>query len=984
MTKLYSAAFLAAAALAVVPVQAQTPVAGAITRTVDLTTGKPTTKGNSATYFAFWTSSATAPGLVLSTEATYGNGYSPANNMAKGSDNKTIQLYPGAKGCNYVISTVPGYHITAYTATFKFGNGNTGTNTLAFGDKTYSVTAADQTVTVSDVNSPYTSFKLTGDNKPVALTSLTVNLVPTADSLTTGDRNLFVTGYMGWNGKTMAPYRIPALSMTHKGHLLAMSDYRPGGADIGYGTCDIVARISEDNGKTWGKEFAVAKGNGVAGSESYGFGDAALVADATSDSILLVCAAGNVAYPSSTRANPIRIKRLRSNDGGKTWSTPTDITETIYSLLDNSKQGTAKGIFFTSGKIFQSKVIKVGKHYRIYAALCTNPGGNYVVYSDDFGENWAVLGGKDVSAVPGGNEAKCDELFDGTVIISSRVPSSRYFNFFTYTDAAKAQGSWGTVARAAAGASGIAPADGSNGCNGDLLIVPAQRKSDQKDVYVALQTVPFGPARSHVGVYYKELSSPADFSTPAVFASSWDGKVQLTDKESAYSVLSVQPDGKIGLLYEEQTFGIDYTNLYRPYTLEQLTEDKYAYKAAGIDTTAFVKGYARETAVSAIRDNAAYVVGAGLGAYADPSGAYASALAEVKAVAAKDAPSTEECSQAIAKLDQARSALKLNMPSTDGTFLRIRVSAAGQAARPYLAAVNAASGAKTDKSAAFTVKGDDAATIFYLRGDSLTTYADGYRLANTGTAAYVGYDSLKLKATPVVFEAGSAPATYQIKVNAGISGKERYLYCNAANGNYFADVNGNANPAQCRFTLEAVDTLPVSVGASGYATLHAPVALTIPEGVTAYAAVKANDRLMLTAYNGTIPASTPVILQAEEGSYRFPFSSTAEAATLANDLSGTTAAQAKAGNAFILQQPDGQDAGFYPSGRQMLRGWTAYLAADKTSGVSALPFGTQTGLTTAIGTETRQGAAVYDLTGRRLAAPVKGINIIGGHKVIVR
>ncbi len=652
-----------------------------VTRTVDLTTGTCTAKGNSSSYFAFWTSTATNPRVVLSAEASYNNGYMPANNMAKGSDNKAIQIYPSKDGCNYVIATTPGHRIASYTVTFKLGDSDTSIRTLTLGGKTYDATATDQTVTVSDVNSIYTSFRLTGANKPVALTSLTVTLAVNADSLTTGERHLFVSNYTGWNGTSMAPYRIPALSMTHGGHLLAMSDYRPGGTDIGYGTCDIVARISEDNGKTWGKEFTVAKGDGKAGSASFGFGDAALVADATSDSILLVCAEGNVAYPGSSRNNPIKINLLRSADGGKTWSTPVDITEKIYSLLDNSKQGTAQAIFFTSGKIFQSKVIKAGKHYRIYSALCTSPGGNYVVYSDDLGETWAVLGGKDVSAVPGGNEAKCDELFDGTVIISSRTSGSRYFNFFTYTDRAKAEGSWGTVAKAAVGTSGIAPADGSNGCNGDLLIVPALRKSDNKEVYVALQTVPFGPGRSNVGVYYKELSSPADFSTPAVFASSWDGKVRLTDKASAYSVLSVQPDGKIGLLYEETTYGIDYTNVYRPYTLEQLTEGKYAYKAAGIDTTAFVKAYPREQVVGAIRDHAAYVVGKGLGQYTDNTGTFTHALEAANKVAAEDAPSAEACMQVVDALSKEVRALKLNMSSADGTLLRIRVVAAGLARR---------------------------------------------------------------------------------------------------------------------------------------------------------------------------------------------------------------------------------------------------------------------------------------------------------------
>ena len=47
------------------------------------------------------------------------------------------------------------------------------------------------------------------------------------------------------------PYRIPAILSTPQGRLIAMSDYRYCGADIGFGQIDIVGKYSDDNGKTW-------------------------------------------------------------------------------------------------------------------------------------------------------------------------------------------------------------------------------------------------------------------------------------------------------------------------------------------------------------------------------------------------------------------------------------------------------------------------------------------------------------------------------------------------------------------------------------------------------------------------------------------------------------------------------------------------------------------------------------------------------------
>ena len=73
-------------------------------------------------------------------------------------------------------------------------------------------------------------------------------------------------------------------------------------------------------------------------------------------------------------------------------------------------------MFMSSGKVCQSSIAKVGKYYRVYAALCTRK-GNFVVYSDDFGDTWNVLGSATESCAPQGDEVKCEELPDGSVII---------------------------------------------------------------------------------------------------------------------------------------------------------------------------------------------------------------------------------------------------------------------------------------------------------------------------------------------------------------------------------------------------------------------------------------------------------------------------------------------------------------------------------------------------------------------------------------
>lgn len=49
---------------------------------------------------------------------------------------------------------------------------------------------------------------------------------------------------------------------------------------------------------------------------------------------------------------------------------------------------------------------------------------------------------------------------------------------------------------------------------------------------------------------------------------------------SAYSTMTLQHDNKVGFLYEESTFGYDYTIVYKNYSLEQITDSAYTFYAA--------------------------------------------------------------------------------------------------------------------------------------------------------------------------------------------------------------------------------------------------------------------------------------------------------------------------------------------------------------------------------------------------------------------
>ena len=384
------------------------------------------------------------------------------------------------------------------------------------------------------------------------------------------------------------PYRIPAITTTSKGNLLAAADFRHCRADIGYGRVDLHARISEDNGKTWGDIYTIIEGDGKLVNEdpnqslNAGYGDPCLIADCESDRVLLVCVAGYQVFFRSTREKPNQVAIMHSEDGGKTWGAPKIITDQFYVPLDKSAVGPIQSMFIGSGRIFQSRATKVGDYYRLYACMLArdkdNNFCNFVIYSDDFGDNWKILGDINVPGIPkNGDEPKTEELPDGSIILSSRTTGGRMYNIFKFTDADKAEGSWGECAFSGAENNGVTALE--NACNGEIMVLPVVRNSDNKKMHIALQSLPFGPQRSNVGLYYKELADESDYGTAADFAKDWDGRYQVSNLPSAYSTMIQQPDGEIAFLYEEdkyKTTGGGYTIVYKNLSIEKITEGKYS------------------------------------------------------------------------------------------------------------------------------------------------------------------------------------------------------------------------------------------------------------------------------------------------------------------------------------------------------------------------------------------------------------------------
>ena len=339
-----------------------------------------------------------------------------------------------------------------------------------------------------------------------------------------------------WQSKT-APYpndfyRIPAFAVTNDGTLLAVTDLRYGhGADLGNGhRIDLLIKRSGDNGKTWSGSVNITN---VPKTAQTGYGDAAIVADRESNDVLILCVTGNISYQHGNADNHQHVIKFVSHDGGKTFLAGQDISD--Y--------------------------------------------GNAVVYSDDFGTSWHILGNPNTAAIPiPGNEAKAEELPDGSVVLSSRngdYGKGRFINIFTYSDPNSASGNWNTQEFLDIDPSG-------RGTNGEILIVKARKTTGIKEpVYLAFQSLPDGPGRSKVTIHWRELPNGAISVSDFVSASAWHSYL-VENGDSAYSTMAVQRDGGIGFLYERNTRGeyapgkkLDYDIAYKNLPIDVITNGAY-------------------------------------------------------------------------------------------------------------------------------------------------------------------------------------------------------------------------------------------------------------------------------------------------------------------------------------------------------------------------------------------------------------------------
>lgn len=374
-------------------------------------------------------------------------------------------------------------------------------------------------------------------------------------------------------------YRIPAIACTQNGNLVAIADNRHGhGNDVGHAMpIDIMYRVSQDQGLTWSPAAILADSQDSTYAKTmYGYGDAAIVADRESDRQMLICvgdSTGRTCFEQGFQ----QVIRFYGDQQGQHWGPGVNITDRIYRLVPG-----LESLFIGSGKIHQSRYVKKGQYYRLYCSLISIGYGNAVIYSDDFGETWELLGSTE-SCCPHGDEPKVDELPDGCVLLSSRA-HGRWFNIFRFDDATYTTGHWEEPVLS----SSIVCLE--NACNGEILTVPviAQatdsvsglKKGERALLY--LQSVPYGPKRSHVSIWFKALREGIDCNaiTPTSFGEGWQ-RHEVTSESSAYSTGCLTSKGRIAFLYERQDEGRPWHDIhFESLSVDSITGGIFSYKTS--------------------------------------------------------------------------------------------------------------------------------------------------------------------------------------------------------------------------------------------------------------------------------------------------------------------------------------------------------------------------------------------------------------------
>lgn len=735
-------------------------------------------------------------------------------------------------------------------------------------------------------------------------------------------------------------YRIPAMIVANDGSLIAASDKRyNSNADLGNHKIDVVVRRSTDDGRTWGDPIVIAAGDGTS-SAAYGYGDVAL-AKAPNGDIIAVMAAGQNNYWDGITHIGICI----SKDNGLTWSAVRDMTlsgftdeigNTVNSFAEFSNFiSSGRGITTKDGVVmFLGNVLYNNDHSTVH---------NHVFSSADNGVTWTL---RRESVYDGGDEAKLAQRADGAIMASIRQSGARGFNVGN-----SAGRKWATQYRSTE-LSG-------NACNADVIAY-----NDR----LMLHTIIYNTSSR------KDLRLYASTNN----GENWHEVYNIQPGDAAYSSMEKLPNGDLGIIFEDASYGSNgYITTY--VTLPKETVEAFADNNWNDPVTTWSDRVVNEYGNLFASDKNVYY-----------------SLTDASREALQ--PTYDALSQDCAPdayfdfVSSVKDALSTGVKVPETGYYRIK-STKARGLYTYMAY-----GVEPQQNRTGLI------TVPATTGnDNLTTVFKLTRLDNGNyTLSTQGINVQGKPAADALFQLSSTDGQ-EFTINV-VQGKPGVVgITTGVDGGYLNETNlrtDGYNGVTCwyindpasQWTIEDADYVNVpltTIGAKAYATIDVPFPFEAENAEAAVVSANAADNLAnYEVLTDTVPSATPCLLvgDASVAVAKLNVRNTEPAPlTIANSLVGMFLSTTLSETPYLLGDKAG-DAGFWntsaataiaansawiPAATAPANGEGFSLAAKPTS--VALPHATVHG-----------ADQVFDLQGRKLQAPVRGVNIINGKKVVKR
>lgn len=318
---------------------------------------------------------------------------------------------------------------------------------------------------------------------------------------------VFTAGKEGYH-----TYRIPSLIVAGNGDVLAICEGRKTGRGD-HGDLDLILKRSEDGGRSWGRiELIYEEG----GDEKITIGNPCPVVEKASGTIWMPFCRNND-----------DVLMTHSTDHGKTWTKPVDITAAVKDPAWGwYATGPGIGIQLRLGKHTGRLVIPCDHRTKSGENSLKGTGRSHCIYSDDFGKTWH-RGEPTEFAM---NECQVVELADGRLMLNMRSYRGKGRRAVAFSD--DGGKTWSEcrddeqliepVCQASLIRYTLADDNGSDGKNRLLFSNPASSRTRHRvTVRMSLDE-----------------------------GKTWTASRLLHAGPSAYSCLTVLPNGLVGCLYE--------------------------------------------------------------------------------------------------------------------------------------------------------------------------------------------------------------------------------------------------------------------------------------------------------------------------------------------------------------------------------------------------------------------------------------------------